>query len=72
MFEQYYHLHHKFRQFPVKQKVQGLAWLDSMFPAGGEITSNAAKDPGAVHGSKTPGYFLLNFCHADVAFTQII
>ena len=72
MIELYYHLHQKFRQFAVEQQVQGMARFDPMLLAGRQITSDTAEDPGAVHGSKTSGYLLLNLCHANIAFTQII
>ena len=68
----YYHLHQKLRQFAIKQKIKGIARLDPMFPAGRQITPDATEHPGTVDGSKTAGYLLLNFCHADITFAQII
>ena len=72
MIELYYYLHQKFRQFAIKQQIQGMAGLDPMFATARQIPPDATEHPGTVDGSKTSGYLLLNFCHADIAFAQII
>ena len=68
----YCKLWNKIRQFAVKQKIQCMAWFDSLFSTSRQITSNTTKDFGTIHRAKTPWYFLLNFRHPDIIFTQVI
>ena len=68
----YYSLHHKIGQLAVKQQIQCMAWLDSLFSTSRQITSYATKDSGSIHRSKTSRYLLLNLCHPDIIFAQIV
>jgi len=44
----------------------------SVLGGGGEVTSDRAELSGAGEGAQTPGYFLSEFDHADVAFRAVV
>ena len=68
----YFSLYQKIGKLAVKQQIQCVAWFDSLFSTSRQITPYTTKDSGTIHGSKAPRYFLLDFCHSNIIFTQII